>query len=118
MYCICCKLDKVKPNDSFGELKSEEEHLWGKETRRKKEITINNKMVDDGIIHIIDAGYGSKHDGDRIILAICDECIEENLKDATLLYFDNYMFKSDLIDNEIEKSKRIYKRRKNLDGLV
>lgn len=123
MYCICCKKDKVKPNSRYEDNLEEEDLLWKKETKTidgaSKPSTINNSMVDDGIIHIIDAGYGSKHDGDRIILAICDDCIKENLEDATLLYFDNYMFNGDkFINQSVEDSKRNYRRRKNLDELV
>lgn len=124
MYCICCKKDKVKPNSRpYEDNLEEEDLLWKKETitidGTSKPSTINNLMVDDGIIHIIDAGYGSNHDGDRIILAICDDCIRENLEDATLLYFDNYMFNGDkFINQSVEDSKRNYRRRKNLDKLV
>jgi hypothetical protein len=122
MYCICCKKDKVKPDSRYEDLE-EEDLLWKKETitidGSSKPSTINNAMVDDGIIHIIEAGYGSKHDGDRIILAICDDCIRENLEDATLLYFDNYMFSDkEFLNENIEDSKRKYRRRKNLDKLV
>jgi hypothetical protein len=75
-------------------------------------------MVGNGIINIIDAGYGSKHDGDQIIVALCDECIDENLEDGTVLYFDNYMSgKNKWTIEEIEKSKKIYRRRKNLDNI-
>lgn len=122
MYCICCKRDKVKPK-GIDDYLSEEELLWKKETitinGTTKQSNINNSMVDDGIIHIIDAGFGSKYDGDRIILAICDDCIKENLEEGTLLYLDNYMFSDEsFIKEEINKSKRIYLRRKNLDKLV
>ena len=76
-------------------------------------------MVDNGIIHIIDAGYGSKHDGDQFIIAICDDCIKENKEDGTLLYYDNYMHSGEgFVEEEKENSKKIYRRRKNLDGLV
>jgi len=123
MYCICCKKYKVTPNNQFDESASEEDLLWKNEEVKiddvAKKSTINNQMVNDGIIHIIDAGYGSTHDGDRIILAICDECIKENLEDGTLLYFGNYMFSDETFINEsIDKSKKIYRRRKNLDNLT
>ena len=94
---------------------SEEDILWKKEKRGNVTLTINSEMIDNGIIHIIDAGYGSKHDGNKLIIAICDECIIKNLDDGTILYFDNYMIQ----DNEIiKKSKQVYRRRKNLDNLT
>ena len=78
-----------------------------------------NEMIDNGIIHIIDAGYGSVHDGDQFVIAICDDCIKENLQDATLLYYGNYMYgKEGFVYEEIEKSKQKYRRRKNLDDIV
>jgi len=118
MYCICCKQDKVKPYDPINVSNlTEEEMLWRKEVFDEKTLDVTNSMVNDGIIHIIDAGYGSKHDGDRIILAVCDECISKNLEDATLLYYSNYMSWPGQED-EVEKSKRLYRRRKNLDNLT
>jgi hypothetical protein len=44
-------------------------------------------MVNDGIIQTIDGGFGSIHDTDTFIIAICDDCITENLEDGTLLLF-------------------------------
>ena len=116
MYCICCRKNNVKPimRSSTG---VEEDVLWlNKREEGMTTKSINSEMIDDGIIHIIDAGYGSKHDGDKFVIAICDECISINLEDATLLYYDNY-FSFDVSD-EIEKSKQIYRRRKNLDDLI
>jgi hypothetical protein len=118
MYCICCKKNNVRPNDlSNNENKSEEEMLWWNEKRNGMNLTISNKEVINGIIQIVNAGYGSKHDGDEFIIAICDDCINENKEDGTLLYYGNYMY-PEQIDGEKEKSKKIYRRRKNLDGLV
>jgi hypothetical protein len=129
MYCICCKKNNVTPNPPPVSSKistedsppqHEEDILW-KDSKRKDGslVNVNNEMIDNGIIHIIDAGYGSTHDGDQFIIAICDDCIKENLGDATLLYYGNYMGGyGDIITNEVEKSKKIYRRRKNLDGLV
>jgi hypothetical protein len=75
-------------------------------------------MIDNGIIHIIDAGYGSTHDGDQFVIAICDDCIKENLEDSTLLYYGNYMHGEGSIEEERENSKQKYRRRKNLDNLI
>jgi hypothetical protein len=125
MYCICCKKNNVIPFDGSYKLKknphhpeiTEEDILWKKNKRPDGSlVNVNNEMIDNGIIHIIDAGYGSKHDGDQIILAICDDCIKENLEDATILYYGSYMFPD--VEEDIEKSKKNYRRRKNLDKLV
>jgi hypothetical protein len=119
MYCICCKKNNVKPIGSSREDFSEEDILWKKEKRGDDTLTVNNEMIDNGIIHIIDAGYGSKHDDNRLIISICDECIAKNLDDGTILFFDNYMFgDKTYIEESIDKSKQIYRRRKNLDNLT
>jgi hypothetical protein len=126
MYCICCKKDRVIPFDGSYKLRkdphhleiTEEDILWkNEETKDGRFKTVNSEMVSDGIIQIIDAGYGSKSDGDQFIIAICDDCIKENLEDGTLLYFGNYM-SSYFTKVNIEKSKKTYRRRKNLDKLV
>jgi hypothetical protein len=126
MYCICCKRNNVKPMEvafpkNKENLRSEEEILWKNEKDEKSEQTyyrtIENEMVNNGTIDILNAGYGSRHDGDRILLAICDDCIKENLADGTLLYFSNYMTKIG-VEGEVEKSKKLYQRRTRLDGLV
>lgn len=120
MYCICCKKDKITPYDpimdgQLGKYKTEEELLWRDEVKNGRPLTINNEMVNDGIIQTIDAGFGSIHDTDVFIIAICDECIKENLEDGTLLLFRS----GDLNpEKHVEKSKKIYRRRKNLDGLI
>ena len=124
MYCICCKKNNVKPYTLGDDKeKTEEDLLWQNIKLFDDSRTINNQMIDGGIIQIIEAGYGSNHDGDRIIIAICDECIKQNLEDATLLYFDDYLFptqnEKDFIQAEfVNPSKIKYRRRKNLDGLV
>jgi len=129
MYCICCKKNNVIPNtppisskisteDSPPQY--EEDILW-KDSKRPDGslVNVNNEMIDNGIIHIIDAGYGSTHDGDQFVIAICDDCIKENLQDATLLYWGNYMYGNEgFVHEEIEKSKQKYRRRKNLDDII
>ena len=126
MYCICCKRNNVKPMEvafpkNKENLRSEEEILWKNEkdenSKQTYYRTIENEMVNNGTIDILNAGYGSRHDGDRILLAICDDCIKENLADGTLLYFSNYMTKIG-VEGEVEKSKKLYQRRTRLDGLV
>lgn len=130
MYCICCKKNNVNPIDNHGIRRAdggrskgtqpEEDLIWKKEKRKDGSlVNVNNEMINNGIIHIIDAGYGSTHDGDQIVLAICDDCIKSNLEDATLLYYGNYMYThEDFIAEDVEKSKQKYRRRKNLDDLI
>ena len=122
MYCICCKKNNVIPeNYRSGFSETEEDVLYFKKERKAdgSTLNINNEMVDNGIIHIIDAGYGSIHDGDQFIIAICDGCINKNKEDGTLLYYGNYMYYDEkFVEEEKEKSKKIYRRRNNLDGLV
>ena len=126
MYCICCKKNNVLPMEvafpkNKDNLRSEEEILWKNEKDKTSTQdyyrTIENEMVNNGTIDILNAGYGSRHDGDRIILAICDDCIKENLADGTLLYFSNYMTNIG-VEGNVEKSKKLYQRRTRLDGLV
>lgn len=122
MYCISCKKNNVIPeNYRSGFSETEEDVLYFKKERKSdgSTLNINNEMVDNGIIQIIDAGYGSIHDGDQFIIAICDDCINVNKEDGTLLYYNNYMhYDEKFVEEEKEKSKKIYRRRKNLDGLV
>jgi hypothetical protein len=118
MYCICCNKNKVKPLLS-GNIQ-EEDILWDKKNKRDSEfVNINSGMINDGIIYLIDAGYGSKHDGDQFLIAICDQCITEKVNDATILYFGNYIYPEDsFIEKEKNNSKKRYRRRKNLDNLT
>ena len=128
MYCICCKKNNVIPylspvksnistEDSPPQL--EEDIIWKNSKRPDGSlVNVNNEMIDNGIIHIIDAGYGSTHDGDQFVIAICDDCIKKNLADATLLYWGNYMYGGDYANDEIEKSKKKYRRRRNLDDII
>jgi hypothetical protein len=129
MYCICCKKNNVIPEIHSYTKKSiigaedkltEEDILW-KDSKRPDGslVNVNNEMIDNGIIHIIDAGYGSRFDGDQFIIAICDDCIKEKVQDATLLYYGNYMgYGNNMIEDEVENSKKAYRRRKNLDKLI
>jgi len=121
MYCICCKQDKPTPYDplmdgQIGTYKTEEELLWREEIRNGRTLTINNEMVNGGIIQIIHAGFGSMHDTDSFIIAICDSCIVENLNDGTLLLYKSGHYINP--EKYVEDSKKTYRRRKNLDDLV
>lgn len=38
-----------------------------------------HSMWGNGIVEIINAGYGSNFDGEKLLITICDDCIESNL---------------------------------------
>jgi len=40
---------------------------------------------DDGGVHLFVPGYGSQHDMDKIIIGICDDCIDKGLNEGTLI---------------------------------
>jgi hypothetical protein len=96
--------------------KSEEDLLWREELRNGRTLTVDNEMVNGGIVQLIYAGFGSAHDTDSFIIAICDNCIAENLEDATLLLFKSGHYINP--EKHVNDSKKKYRRRKNLDGLV
>lgn len=49
-----------------------------------------SQMWDGGIVDKISANYGSEHDSDMYIIAICDDCIKWHSE--KLIYMGNYMF--------------------------
>lgn len=90
--------------------------MWREELRNGRTLTVDNEMVNGGIVQLIHAGFGSTHDTDSFIIAICDSCIAENLEDATLLLFRSGHWNEP--EKHVNESKKKYRRRKNLDGLV
>ena len=50
-----------------------------------------NRMWDDGIVDIISAGYGSRKDGDIYIIGICDNCVEQKLKNNKITFYKDYL---------------------------
>lgn len=131
MYCICCKKNKIVPGP-YSENMSEEDFIWKVEEKKIKDrgaqeyfksevqtTTADNRLWTGGIVQIINGGYGSNHDTDKYIIAICDDCVTSNMEDGTLLFHGNYMHPNEpFVEEEINKSKQIYRRRKNLDDLV
>jgi hypothetical protein len=114
MFCICCQKDNVlSSNLTNNPNLKEEDILWSD----KPADSINQGMVNGGIIQVIEAGFGSTHDGDQLVIAICDDCISNNVNDGTVLYLGSYIF-GNMFSDDIEKSKKIFRRRKNLDKLV
>jgi hypothetical protein len=105
MKCICCekKIELLHKQEQ----ESEEDLIFSKKAE--------NSMWNGAIVGTIDAGYGSIFDGDQFVIGICDECIKTKSSQTTLVYVGNYMF---LDDEEIEKSKKLWRRNNNLDELL
>jgi hypothetical protein len=100
MLCICCdkKISLLYPED-LSDGKLEEDVVFNTKEKIQidgdydQEITVNagSKMWNDGLVHKVSAGYGSSHDGDEFIIAICDDCIIKKKATGNLAYIDNYM---------------------------
>lgn len=128
MRCLICGENKVKSSTHNG--MSEEDAIFliekigpekdhqPKNQYTQKVSTADNRMWNDGIVQIISAGYGSKHDTDQFVMAICDECINEKQDQGLLLYYGNYMNPGEYDKEQIAKSRIRYRRDSNLDNLV
>lgn len=124
MMCICCdkKISLLYPEHLDG--KSEEDivfnkqkrQLYGKKGRFDEEIELDagSQMWNGGVVHSITAGYGSNHDMDEFIIAICDECLEKKLMTGNVALISNHG-----INDEYYNNKRTAWRRYNkLDDLL
>jgi hypothetical protein len=70
--CICCG-KKIKPLEFQHNLP-----LQGREEIPPKSPDV--VMWDGGIVETIHAGYGSNLDGNKYIIAICDNCAKNKLE--------------------------------------
>jgi hypothetical protein len=104
MYCIRCD-SVVRPLFHDNEIE-----LFDVETTKSDILTI------EGVIEDIRVGYGSKFDGHKILICICDKCIELTINNGTTLVLDE-MFSLKSQKNSIEKSKKVFSRRRKLDDL-
>lgn len=68
--CICCS--------------KEIKHLDGSPSGRADQA-----CYDDGLVHTVVAGYGSRHDTEQLLCGICDDCIEKAKEDGRLIEFWN-----------------------------
>jgi len=74
--CICCS-QEIKPLDRISNKKDIEQNMWC-----------------DGEVSTIMPGYGSRYDMTLFYIGICDDCIEEKLKEKVLVikkeYYENF----------------------------
>lgn len=108
MKCICCGA-VLKPLDTeTPEVEQVFDVVHRTEGRTCRTIDMNNRSWNDGATGIISAGYGSKHDGDVLGIAICDKCIDEKLNNGTIAYIDNNIFRSKEVKQNLENHKQIW----------
>ncbi len=65
----------------------------------------NRCSWDDGLVAYVNAGYGSRNDMDKYVLAICDECIDNLTADGKMYYIDNSM---GVDEKYLEHSKKVF----------
>lgn len=122
--CICCdkKITLLHPEHLDG--KTEEDVVFNKSKRpvgrRDEEIEIDagSQMWNDGVVHKISAGYGSCHDGDEFIIAICDECIIKKKATGNIAYIDNYMGYLSKEDEDYVNSRTAWRRYNNINDFL
>lgn len=124
MMCICCdkKITLLYPEHL--DEKTEEEVVFNKSKRpvgrRDEEIEIDasSQMWNNGVVQKISAGYGSCHDGDEFIIAICDECIMKKKATGNIAYIDNYMGYLSKEDEDYVNSRTAWRRYNNINDFL
>jgi hypothetical protein len=127
MLCICCdkKISLLYPED-LSDGKLEEDVVFNTKEKIQidgdydQEITVNagSKMWNDGLVHKVSAGYGSSHDGDEFIIAICDDCIIKKKATGNLAYIDNYMGYLSKEDEDYVNSRTAWRRYNNMNDFL
>lgn len=56
---------------------------------------IDEELLDDAVAGHMTGGYGSVHDGDNLLVAVCDLCVQEKIASGHIIYNGNYMFPDD-----------------------
>lgn len=126
--CICCdkKISLLYPEIDLASGKLEEDVIFNTKEKIQidgdydQEITVNagSKMWNDGLVHKVSAGYGSCHDGDEFIIAICDDCIKKKKLTGNIAYVDNYMGYPLKGDEDYEKSRIAWRRYNRIDDIL
>lgn len=86
-----------------------EELKFNKEDPNSPPSIYNRVMWEGGIIGLIEGNYGSLYDGDKYIIALCDDCITQTTND-NLLYTGNEM--SHLTSNELPNTRELNREKK------
>jgi hypothetical protein len=131
MMCICCdkKISLLYPEIDLSDGKLEEDVVFNNKEKIQisdpdlhvhEEILIDagTKMWNDGLVHKVSAGYGSSHDGDEFIIAICDDCIKKKKLTGNIAYVNNYMLYPLKGDEDYEKSRIAWRRYNRIDDIL
>lgn len=69
-------------------------------------------MWNDAIVEVITAGYGSSHDCDAYLIAVCDSCLEQKRKEGSAIFLYNGMFKSSSEEMRNEHNVNLHRKMK------
>ena len=130
--CICCdkKISLLYPEIDLADGKLEEDLVFNTKDKIQisdpdlhvhEEISIDagSHMWDGGIVNKVSAGYGSSHDGDDFIIAICDECILKKKATGNIAYIDNYMgYLIKQVDEDYINSRTAWRRYNNINDFL
>ena len=117
MMCICC--DKTISLLFADDKVNEEDIVFKKEEKNSKLLTAAaNECWLNGTIGFLSCGYGSSFDGDQIILALCDDCLEKKRNLGVIAGVGNYMSSADYIKELKEKWRLTWRRYNKLNKLL
>jgi hypothetical protein len=124
MMCICCDKKISLLSSVHLEDKSEEDivfnkqkrQLYGKKGRFDEEIELDagSQMWKDGVVDSITAGFGSNHDMDEFIIAICDDCLEKKLMTGSIALIS----KHDINNEKYNNMRTAWRRYNRIDDLL
>jgi len=108
MKCVCCgsKIPPLRDEDKAKEF----DIIFGDKP--------DNIMWDNGTVGKISSGYGSTHDGDMLVIGICDTCLSEKIEDGSVALIGDYMIHKHINEEpDIFTNRKQWLRNKNLDEL-
>lgn len=118
MKCICCN----KSITPIYENLSLEDCVFKIEERRQgntiHQIQAENRMWLNGVVANISAGFGSSHDGGQFVIAVCDDCLLNKMEEGAIALTGDYISRSEIILERLEKYRIIWRRNNNLDNLI
>jgi hypothetical protein len=129
MRCCCCD-KKIEILYNLSEGLTEEECLFGGKVEAKLDSRPNRQerrrkigdaekagpyklMYLNATTGLIEAGYGSSHDGGEYIISICDDCLKLKVDSGIIAHIGDSLSSKGETDN-----RKIWRRNNNLDELL